>query len=400
MDNIDDLMRQKFDSDEPGERFEFKEEYWEQAEALLKLEDERRKRRGWALLGLLLLLLSLMLAGWWFLGRADGGQTQIQEKEPIKQTELGALKEQENNTRQINTNTLQEPIAIESKTAITRATTEIKQPESIKKSTNKTAQLPGTAQRDKLGHWKLTDANKPSQAAGNAAETAPTTPITQNVQANNASTKEEASTAGEKEAPAETFSLLALSIIQIELMPLPVPERAIPEKKQVLTSEPAMAGPKKTAKPERRFSAGVSLLGSVNAPDQAGRRLGLAAGGYVQYNLNRQWALQLGGQYRLTPGYAIVIDSTPVATNIEQLRYSFGYQITTYKRETVGLHHLEMPLALQWKRNRMGLEAGATLGYLLMVEDKTTLRQETSLDPLKEEKKRFVTGDRTRYKPF
>jgi cytoskeletal protein RodZ len=401
MDNIDDLMRQKFDSDEPGERFEFKEEYWEQAEALLKLEDEQRKRRSWALLGLLLLLLFLVLAGWWYLSLADGGQTQIQEKNPIKQTELGALKEQNNNTRQTNANTnaLQEAAATESKTATTRAITEIKQPESTKKSTNKPSPLPGTAQRDKLGHWKLTDGKQSSLQIQNEAENAPITPANQTIQANDASQKEEVSTIGEKEILAESFSLLALSVIRLELLPLPIPERAIPEKNQALTLERAMGGQKKTAKPERRFSVGVTLLGSVNAPDQADRRLGAAAGAYAQFRLSRQFGLQLGAQYRITPGYAISDSSTLVAAT-EQLRYSFGFQKTAYRRETRALHHVEMPLALQWNPGRIGMEAGATLGYLLMVQDRTTLRHESSLEPLTEEKKRFVTGDRSGYKPF
>ena len=400
MDNIDDLMRQKFDSDEPGERFEFREEYWEQAEALLKLEDERRRRRGWALLGLLLLLLSLMLAGWWFLSRTDGGQTQIHEKDPIKQTELGVVQEQNNNTRQTNTNALQGSAVTESKTATTRATTEIKQPESTKKSTNEPSQLPGTAQRDKLGHWKLTDGKPSSLQVPNASENAPITPpAKQTIQANDTSLKEEVSTAGVKEILAESFSLLALSVIRVELLPLPIPERAIPEKNQLLTSELTMAGQKKTAKPERRFSAGVTLLGSVNAPDQADRRVGVAAGANAQYRLSRQFGLQLGAQYRITPGYAISDSSTLVAST-EQLRYSFGFQKTRFRRETRALHHVEMPLALQWNPGRIGMEAGATLGYLLMVQDRTTLHHESSLEPLTEEKKRFVTGDRSGYKPF
>lgn len=48
MDNIDDFMRQKFDSDKPAERFQFHEEYWEQAQALIEADEaKRRKRRRW-----------------------------------------------------------------------------------------------------------------------------------------------------------------------------------------------------------------------------------------------------------------------------------------------------------------------------------------------------------------
>lgn len=67
MENIDDLMRQKFDSDEPEARFEFQEEYWEQAMALLEQDEARRRRKWWWLL-LPLLLLLVIGSGIWLLG--------------------------------------------------------------------------------------------------------------------------------------------------------------------------------------------------------------------------------------------------------------------------------------------------------------------------------------------
>ena len=45
-------MRQKFDSDDPGERFEFQEEFWEQAQVLLEQEEKRRRGAFWLFFGL------------------------------------------------------------------------------------------------------------------------------------------------------------------------------------------------------------------------------------------------------------------------------------------------------------------------------------------------------------
>ncbi|MDO8969440.1 MAG: hypothetical protein Q7U74_02060, partial [Saprospiraceae bacterium] len=59
MDNIDDLMRQKFDADDPAARFEFQEEYWEQAQALLEQTEARRRKRRW-----MIWILVLGLMGW------------------------------------------------------------------------------------------------------------------------------------------------------------------------------------------------------------------------------------------------------------------------------------------------------------------------------------------------
>ncbi|MFN0037526.1 MAG: hypothetical protein ACKVUS_20890, partial [Saprospiraceae bacterium] len=76
MENIDDLMRQKFDSDNPSERFEFREEYWEQAQALLEQEEARRRRRwrwGWLFFTGLLGAIGLCTWLWAGQGRGDEG---------------------------------------------------------------------------------------------------------------------------------------------------------------------------------------------------------------------------------------------------------------------------------------------------------------------------------------
>jgi len=70
MENIDDFMRQKFDSDDPGERFEFREEYWEQAQALLEKEEDKRRRRFWLIIGL---VLAMALLAWLLLRLEPNG---------------------------------------------------------------------------------------------------------------------------------------------------------------------------------------------------------------------------------------------------------------------------------------------------------------------------------------
>ncbi|HRI58158.1 MAG TPA: hypothetical protein PK228_00465, partial [Saprospiraceae bacterium] len=67
-------MRKKFntDPDTPGDRFEFREEYWEQAKTLIEAEEaRRRKRRRWLLWWLFAGL--LVGAGCWVLA---GGEWQ------------------------------------------------------------------------------------------------------------------------------------------------------------------------------------------------------------------------------------------------------------------------------------------------------------------------------------
>lgn len=171
----------------------------------------------------------------------------------------------------------------------------------------------------------------------------------------------------------------------------------MPVKNPAATDIP-VAEKTKPAKDPRKFSAGFSLLASVNTPDTLNRRLGVAPGVYAQYRINNALTLRLGTQYRITPGYTIdenLPDTLPGA----QLRYSFGYKKLSYERQTRALHHLEIPLSLQWNRKRIGLEAGATLGMLIMVQETTKTSFESSLQAPEQTTKNFVSGDRALYRP-
>ena len=68
MENIDELMRQKFNSEDPGERFEFQEEFWEQAQVLLEQEEQRRRRKIWLFL---IFALCFVLLLWLLLSRSS-----------------------------------------------------------------------------------------------------------------------------------------------------------------------------------------------------------------------------------------------------------------------------------------------------------------------------------------
>jgi len=66
--NIDDLMQQKYDNDDPNGRFAFREEYWEQALALIEADEARRRKKRrwllwWCLAGLLLVAAGYGLGG-------------------------------------------------------------------------------------------------------------------------------------------------------------------------------------------------------------------------------------------------------------------------------------------------------------------------------------------------
>ena len=72
---FDNFIKKKFDERE----FEFKEEYWAGAEAMIEAQDSKRDRKSW--LGLLLLLLFFVGAGSWFFYPNSAKKIAINSKE-------------------------------------------------------------------------------------------------------------------------------------------------------------------------------------------------------------------------------------------------------------------------------------------------------------------------------
>lgn len=417
MDNIDDLMRQKFDSDNPGERFEFREEYWEQAEALLQQEDDRRRRRGWLFWSLLGVLLMLLL-GWWLLSRHHSGLTQ-------KDPEL--IQEQTTTNSTISTQTeVLSPQATQAPNQHSATTNNsgksnngpfatANQNSGAAKSSRSQEILSGknpalSPVRDRNGHWKMTPSKSMNQEVlGNVVEEnakGPTNLAEQSTQANspvlsqiteNSSASSDSDKILSETQPLEVlFPFIPLSIIRVQTPLFPMPEEVLPLKKQVMASLP-IADKIKPAKDPKKWSAGIGLAGSVNTPDQSNRRLGMAPGLFARYKLNNSWTVGVGGQYRITPGYSIAgLDSI----STEKVRYSFGFKKSSYESQTRALHHLEIPLSIQWNRKRFGLEGGAALGYLIMVQQRIESIYESSLEPLRTKVSRFGVGDRSEYKPY
>lgn len=147
---------------------------------------------------------------------------------------------------------------------------------------------------------------------------------------------------------------------------------------------------------DQRFSIGLSLAGAAYQADASGQWAGWSIGAFGDYRLNKNWSAMLGAQWRFVPGYSAEADSSNPDL-IEQLRYSFGFTQEVWKRETRGLHYLEIPLSARWKQKRLGLEAGGAAGMLFLVQNKTTLITESSLEAKKTTVNRFVKGDASPY---
>lgn len=439
MENIDDLMRQKFDSDDPGERFEFQEEYWEQAQLLLEKEESRRRRGLWLFF---LLALAFALLAWFLWQNTDllshnrvgnatssvetGAQQADSKLVPENKNEPGVKNAAPTETSNLSTNAKNNSTEnvksgalaelnqsknafnkrrrIESNNSVLKAkgretANQSRNGQSTEKDLGDITGVPALEQEKSLQALLDSGLNtKPStQASGVKSE--------QNaLSGTDVSGTDQAESAKFDSARAaiELIPFLKQSLFNLPtpLVPFPIPERSLNRSKiPVPASEPIAKLPEPVK--DKRLSLGLSLLGSANQTDSNSRWAGWAIGAYGDYRLNQKWSVSVGAQWRFLPGYGAYtpIPDSPNPDQIDQLRYSFGYTRESWKYKTIGLHYLEIPISARWQKGKLGLEGGGAVGTLLAVQDQRTHTKESSLEPIQTTVERRVKGNSSFYKP-
>ena len=447
MDNIDDLMRQKFDADDPAARFEFQEEYWEQAQALLEQTEARRRKRRW-----MIWILVLGLMGWLVVegvemvemvekvegvegvegvenvegvekvegveGRNSTGETPAGIETPAKTSESDTFKQiipsektglqpavRENATgKAAPKSTIQKnksekkglsPATLENKSETTGAQSTIQEKKSGEKELLPTSQENQSEKNSGYNPAQSTSAapNQLNFGSGNEEKPGTTEPL-----------MDSNSTRKPQENPNETldpalFQFIPQSIIRPkQVQSLPRPVNTIIPKKSYRAPKPALANSTKIAG-NSRFSFGISLAGAAyQQTDTMGSWAGWTFGALGGYRLNQHWSLSMGLQWRMVPIQARVTESYSMGFE-ERVRYSFGYKRESLELTNRGLHYLELPLAAQWTKQRWGLEAGVSVGKLIAVRNSSEYSVETTLEPRKTTHKKYEKGDLSPYEP-
>lgn len=445
MENIDELMRQKFNSEDPGERFEFQEEFWEQAQVLLAQEEQRRRRKIWLYL---IFALCFVLLLWLLLSRSS--LLSNEKTEPgDSNTSIG------NTTVKKNSEGIQHADSIETgpinETAVKSApglSSDAKAPEGSDAGSK--AKISNAGQSRMELQRISRDDDQPQRANGptgtmakvkkeSGVKNAPTNAKKTGKSANGISQKDGSQTmpgpikpdglqqnqvsekdpAGvqtpvnktDENVPGTPTPSLTIPVsteekapyIPIFILPTPLSLFDLPEPvlvpRKMKVPETLPIAQKKDASKDKPFSFGLSLAGAAyQQPDTSGLWAGFAVGAYGEYRLNKSWSVLLGAQWRFVPGldFSEAEDTTNPKV-VEQLRYSFGYRSELWERETRGLHMLEIPISAKWNQGRWGLEGGGALGMLLAVQNKTTSTVSSSLEPAKTTVKKYVTGVKTPY---
>jgi len=445
MENIDELMRQKFNSEGPGERFEFQEEFWEQAQILLEQEEKRRRRRLWLFL---IFALGTALLAWLLLGPSGllahkktevGDSNRSLGKTEVKQHSEGGLLTDSIDTRNIG----QAADKAEQELAVGASSSErsdvgpkgkvsdsgISRMESQRISTDN---FPQKRTNDQLAEKLVSkqgagikkpttnaiSASNPAQKTTQKAEksTSPsptkTEAIPQNqVPVQDANGEQISGNKMNENTPGVTSPVPVIPAameetapyIPIFIIPTPISLFELPGSgwvpRKMKVPETATIAQKKDPSKDKPFTFGLSLAGAAyQQPDTSGLWAGFAVGAYGEYRLNKSWSVLLGGQWRFVPGLdAFTMEDSTNPNVVEQIRYSFGYKSELWKRETRGLHMLEIPFAAKFNQGKWGVEAGGAVGMLFAVQNKTTYTVSSSLEPAKTTVKKYVKGIKTPY---
>ncbi len=432
MENIDDFMQRKFDSDDPAERFPFREEYWEQAQALIEADEHRRLKRRrflfwWFFSGLLVGAGALWLwlgqpgqASEWASGKDAAQPGVVTPAAPSLKNTLPGNDKSNIATTPGSTNASSESGSGNSLKNIDNQQDRVGEgqvqagstPEKTKETLSVSA-LPGVrkpALAPPKNNRKAPAAEKPDSIEKSTVPGDPSSennsPARAKTTEQNAAIKQVTSILPDNQAPAPanvpvspgdstqaTDAVPTVSVALLEVLELPFP-RALRDRKNLVFHKT----PKKYAAEIKPVSDKRFVWGAATSVSTWKSGTGYTAGIFGNYRLNAPWSLTAGLQLRYLPPPT----TDPLPDSSEQVsvqyRYSFGFERTEWRRTTVGLYYLEIPLAARWQRGRLGLEAGVAPGILLRARDQVTQTLESSLGGIETPTKRFETGEKSKFR--
>lgn len=411
MDNLDEFMQHKFESDNPAECFNFQEIYWEEAQRLIEAaEAEKKKRRvlffWWSLLGICLFVSAL---GLWQTGTELWHKSQPVPV-PAANNPVFAQKEEKKATEGVDQTAVAQLSAIQ-----------LKQKE-IKNSlptqnlgTSSISSHSLTAPKSDKTIAFLAESNAPKAKPNLFAKSNTNLPGSQNAadfKIKDAPINQIFIAAEPVELPSITSAAEILPNTIVANLPLKTLQNTASEQ---ITAPPTL----KNATPiilkplsshfMRRTGVEAGLAYYPNGVND--RHWGFQMAGFIDQPFARHWSVQAGIAYRMQPLEVKTYTLDPVSADQQNfskgitaqtsLHYSFGYTSTTTQRSMVAMHYLELPVALNWQYRALSVRLGLTPGYLVANTEKVMDSMESSLTPLQSsERKRLTTKTAEAYRRF
>lgn len=435
MENLDDFMKKKMLDGAPndGEHFEFKEEYWQQAEALIVADERRRRRRRffwWLSSGVFVLALS---AVWWCMQQPEGAAVSENTAAPALEnpaTEgISAAGEAQKHAPSVaKGDTIleikahdQQSVSGQNLTVQPSATASNDVSSENKSFKNQRAEAgapaahpkPSANPRHQRHNPKDGLPKSPSEITSNPIQSKGQNPSgVQNAlglngptslagKANDQEPDNQPGTAKDQLQPGgnppnavpreEQPDILLLPTLLRPLLPL------VPNLPHILLQHLPVAETNKIPG-GRRFGLGLTAFGSGYFPSESTQRFGFGAGLSADWRLGSTWYLQASPLWRVRTMGDFVTEWGP--QNAAQLRYSFGFERDEYTLESMASHWLEIPVALQWRQGPWRAEAGVAPGFLLSVQGRLTQVRETSLTARSTTRKAVRLDDAPFYKNY
>lgn len=361
-DPLDEFLQRQFAKDDPERRIVFREEHWLQAQALLDAA-ARRRRFFWWWAGTALVFL---LAGGWWLMRDSVASSSLPEAPPAETTALPtAITPQE--ASDTTTETIVPLLSPPQTTHPAPAGTIPADPMATTSSGRHAATLP--------------DPTQSGPAAGALDRPLPTAGavVQEKGVVNAQATRSDPSPTDVGEASGESSAPLLFNpfdLLPAPLLPIAPPER--PSQAPTPSRSPEITTPE----PVRfwRRELGVVAAGASPTGHLLNEKTGVGLGLSTRWQRrDSRFSLNAGLLWRWRQGgfEASASDLGPV----EQLRYSFGFELDRYDKRVKGTHWLEIPLSVQYQLNPVNLELGVMPARLLLVQGEEKHVRQTSLYP-------------------
>lgn len=354
MNNLDNLYNKKFQNRE----FEFKDSYWEAAEQLI-IVDERNRRKGryfW-FFGMLIFLIAGGVLSWIGLKNAGKIETQSAILESMSQKQISVARSPEQNINpqaEINSTTKNDA---ELNIARSNSETPFNQAGLPLKNSN---------QRLEKNDSGFSKSGVPSKALNQIIEPENVIQsIPQSVHQNETVLNKNMGNPT-TENPVENAEKPEVSIVS-GLAPIATIWNEI--------ETPGYPELKKQATPKNNpFSFGLTASALIYpAKNDEKRWIGASFGVVGEYNLLNYLSLNAELLYTLRSG------TFGTTSGTIQTIYSFGKKTIEYSLYPENLHFLEVPVYVQYKTGKHGIEGGLTFSYLAGIRG--NIEKQTSLFP-------------------
>jgi hypothetical protein len=375
MEQFDDMIRNSLAGDAPAERFEFKEEYWLQAQALLDNFERRQKRRRWWI--------------WWSAGLLGAGALAYLAFSPASQNHVpSAPPETPMAVAPSENNIILQKNKAAGATIEPQIASIQQNPAESKNGHTKSKQEPVLPYViGSLPPYEKLDPTFNSAAIRQAPPLVVGAPLSEKAENATAPVQDETtfydttSVSDPTEIPLFTPALTAPALLPGRVPPSvnrSAPFMPVAPLVQSSTIPPSESPISKVR--SQRLNIGLAANMGTYSGYLYQEKPSFALGVAQRYTLWRRWSLNADFLWRRYSGNGLQgveasgnlsqidlykLDHSPFSTISNQRSYSFGFTDQSTVETIRAIHWLEMPLSLQYRFGQIGVEAGGFAARML-----------------------------------